>query len=497
MRTLLIQPPYDLQATDERQAMAPLGLAYIAAMLQRAGVAVAIVDCVAEDFQALVPLADGRRRHGLAGAALAKRIAEYAPDLVGVSCLFSAQADAAHETCRLVKAAAPQARVIVGGAHPSAAPKEVLADPNVDAVGIGEGENLMVRIAQALQRGVFPPENVDGLAFRAGGRVHVHPQTERISELDTLPFPARNLLPMQAYFKYRAPHGGVVRRHPCTNMITSRGCPAQCSFCSIHNVWGRKFRCHSAEYVIREIESLIRDYGVREIQFEDDNLTLRRNRIQEICQRILERGIDITWSTPNGVAAYALDEETLALMRAAGCHHITLGIESGSEHTLKHIIRKPVRLERVRPIIASCRKLGLGVSAFFVVGFPGETRVEMQKTFDLALDLDIDTANIFVATPYPGTRMYDQCVAEELMATPVDYTKLRIGLPILSTRDWTAQELRAWVTHAQAEFYRRAARRHPVRFFRTVVSKFVREPAYILRKARETLLAGGERAATV
>lgn len=490
MRVLLIQPPYDLQPDDERQALPPLGLAYIAAVLERGGHDVRIIDCVAEGFQRLTALPDGHRRHGLCGDDLARAIAESEPRVVGVSCLFSAQAPAAHEVCRLVKQTVAGASTVMGGAHPSAVPQDTLRDPNVDVVVLGEGEHTMLRLVDALERGEFPPANTDGLAFRCGDELRSHPLTQRLHELDTLPLPARHLLPMQSYFKYRAPHGSVVKRHPCTNMITSRGCPAKCCFCSIHNVWGRRFRYHSAARVIAEIETLVADYGVREIQFEDDNLTLRRRRIQDICRLIVERGIDITWSTPNGVAAYALDEETLALMRAAGCHHITLGVESGSEHTLREIIGKPVQLERVPPIVRACRRLGMGVSAFFVLGFPGETRPQMQQTIDFALSLDVDTANFFIATPYPGTRLYTQCVAEGLIETPVDYSRLRIGQPLINTAEWSAQEVAELVADAQAGFYRQAARRHPIRFFSTVLSRFTREPGYVLRKARSTITRG-------
>jgi radical SAM superfamily enzyme YgiQ (UPF0313 family) len=137
----------------------------------------------------------------------------------------------------------------------------------------------------------------------------------------------------------------------------------------------------------------------------------------------------------------------------------------------------------------------MGVSAFFVVGFPGETREEIRQTFDFALDLDVDTANFFIATPYPGTRLYNQCVAEGLMETPVDYAKLRIGQPLISTSEWSGDELVEWVRDAQARFYRRAARRHPIRFFGTVLSKFTREPKYIMRKAYDTVFPRGSRPA--
>jgi len=487
LRILLIQPPYDLQPDDARQAIPPLGLAYIAAVLEREGYDVRIVDCVVEDFHNLHPLPDGRRRHGLPLDGLSKIVEQYDPALVGVSCLFSSQARVSHEVCALIKQITPDVVTVMGGAHPSATPRDTLDDPNIDVVVIGEGELSMLRIARAVECRAFPPSQAAGLAFRDRGNVVVNATAAKIENLDQLPLPARHMLPMKKYFAYRSPHGGVVQRHPCTNMITSRGCPAKCCFCSIHNVWGRRFRCHSAARVVEEIETLMSEYGVREIQFEDDNLTLHKRRMQDICRLIIDRGLDITWSTPNGVAAYALDERLLALMRAAGCRNITLGIESGSQHTLKEIIGKPLRLEKVKPIVRACRKLGLGVSAFFVIGFPGETKDAIRQTIDFACELDVDTLNFFTATPYPGTRLYDQCIEQGLIRTPVDYGSLRIGRPLISTSDWNAAELVEMAREAQARFYRSAARRHPVRFFSTVVSKFVREPLYITRKARDVI----------
>jgi magnesium-protoporphyrin IX monomethyl ester (oxidative) cyclase len=301
---------------------------------------------------------------------------------------------------------------------------------------------------------------------------------------------------MGKYFLYRAPHGSVVKRHPCTNVITSRGCPARCNFCSIHTVWGRRFRYHSAERVVEELEVLADEYCVREVQFEDDNLTLRRRRIQDICRLMLARGINLTWSTPNGVAAYALDERTLQLMRAAGCHHITLGVESGSPDTLRHIIRKPVNLDRVRSIVATCRQLDMGVSAFFIVGLPGESRQAIHQTFNFAQSLDVDSASFFIATPYPGTQLYNRCLDTGILQSPVDFSRLRVGQPLISTPDWTAQELAEWVREAQARFYRKAAWRHPVRFFGTTFGKFTREPGYVLGKAVDTVLPQARRQPT-
>jgi len=490
MRILLIQPPVDLFDDDERQAMPPLGLAYIAAVLERAGHEVSILDCVVSAFESLRLLPDGRLRHGLDGEELAARIRHCRPQVVGVSNLFSAQSQAAHHVCELVKLTDTGIVTVMGGAHPSCVPELVLADANVDYVICGEGESAMLRLIESLRQGRCPPDDPSGLAFRAGDAIRVFAPASPLMDLDTLPLPARHLLPMKKYFRYRSPHGTVVRRHPCTNMITSRGCPARCSFCSIHTVWGRRFRWHSAVRVLREIESLVGDYGVREIQFEDDNLTLNKPRMREICQGVIDRRLDLLWTTPNGVATWALDEHLLGLMRRAGCYHIAIAVESGSQETLDRIIRKPLDLRKVPPIVRAARKLGMGVSAFFVVGFPGETRADIEKTFNYAMNLGADHVHFFTATPYPGTDLFRQCVEKGLMKTPVDYTQLRVGRPMFDTAEWTADELVEITRAAQARFYRQTAVRRPVRFAATVARKFVREPRLTARKAWRTLFAG-------
>lgn len=490
MRILLIQPPYDLFDDDERQAMPPLGLAYVAAALEREGHEVRILDCVVEGFDKLTPRPDGRRRHGLGDAAITAAIADYRPAVVGVSCLFSAQAPAAHHVCRLTRQVDPGIRTIMGGAHPSAVPDEVLADLAVDACVIGEGEQTMARLVRELEAGRFPPTDESGLAARRNGAVRIGRRDEAPRDLDTLPMPARHLLRMDLYLRYRSPHGAYVKQHPVTNMVTSRGCPAKCSFCSIHTVWGRRFRYHSAGRVLAEMEHLVEQYGVRELQFEDDNLTLNKQRMREICRGMIGRKLGLTWTTPNGAAIWALDEELVGLMRRAGCHHLTLAVESGDQNVLRNIIGKPLDLSRVRPIVDACRSEGMGVSLFFVVGFPGETKEEIRRTFDFAMNLDVDQACFFTATPYPGTAMFRQCVESGLLKPPVDYTRLRVGRPAFGTAEWTAEELAEMTRIAQARFYRKAALRRPVRFFAAAAAKFAREPRLALAKARDALLAG-------
>ena len=305
-KILLIQPPCTITRDYTKEIQPPLGLAYIAAVLEK-DYDVAILDAAVEGWAIECPEGEGAFRYGLSFDEIKARIAAFKPDVVGVSCLFSMQAANAHRVCRLVKEAASRIITVMGGAHPTALPETVLKDTAVDYVVIGEGEETTRQLLAGLQGGE-DISRLDGIAFRRDNAVTVNPKTSFIQDLDALPFPARHLLPMQEYFRINMPHGVTTRRSPNTSLITSRGCPAQCVFCSIHPIWGKTFRPRSPENVLAEIRLLITTYGIRELQFEDDNLTFDQKRANRLFDLMIEQRLDMLWTTPNGVAMWALDE---------------------------------------------------------------------------------------------------------------------------------------------------------------------------------------------
>ncbi|NQT22049.1 MAG: B12-binding domain-containing radical SAM protein, partial [Candidatus Omnitrophica bacterium] len=262
-KILLIQPPFTIMNMYPKSAMPPLGLGYIAAVLKNK-YEVKILDAAVEGYTNVQKIDERFIRYGLSFEEIEKRIVDFAPDVVGVSCQFIGQAQNALEVCRRIKASDQNIITVIGGPFPSSTPHYFLKERLLDAVVIGEGEATIVRLLKALKEEVGL-SNIDGLAFRVNETIQINPLKDFISDLDTLPFPARELMPMEKYFKINSPHGGLPRKRPNTSIITSRGCPAKCVFCATAAFWGNRFRSRSPENVLEELKMLKDEYGVREV----------------------------------------------------------------------------------------------------------------------------------------------------------------------------------------------------------------------------------------
>jgi magnesium-protoporphyrin IX monomethyl ester (oxidative) cyclase len=246
---------------------------------------------------------------------------------------------------------------------------------------------------------------ISGLAFYHNGELICNSK-KYIKNLDLLPFPARGLIPLENYWKIKKSHGPTTAKH--TPIITSRGCPYNCSFCSSSLFWNRLWRARSVENVIDEIRHCIEDFGITEFEFEDDNLTLNPKRAKTIFREIINRGFKITWSAPNGLNSENLDEEMLTLMKDSGCVHIAVAPESGSQRILKDIYKKKVDLDKIKCIVRKCNKIGIKTAGFFVVGTPVETKDDRILTRRYIAELakcGLDEVGIFPCVPYPGTEI--------------------------------------------------------------------------------------------
>lgn len=438
MKIMLILPPLMVQEKEQYGITPPLGITYLAAVLEKSGYEVSLLDCIVEGYY------DPERRNehillGLKWHEIGKRVRMFAPDVVGISCIFSMMFQEALKVAETVKNIDSNIKVVMGGAHPSSVPSEVLSNKNVDFIVIGEGEATLLELVRCIEQRNTKLSIIDGLGYKEDGVLIINPKTKFIENLDDIPFPARHLLQMEKYYTIGEAHGGLKRKR-YASMITSRGCPGNCIYCSIHTVWGIQWRPRTPTNVIDEIEHLIKDYGVEEIHFEDDNLTFDRERAKLIFQGIIDRGLDITWTTPNGVAVWKLDEEMLKLMKKSGCYQINLGIESGNAVVLRRIIKKPFNLEKVREIVKNIHELGIWAHGFFILGMPGETKQTMEDTVNFATSLDIDSASFFIATPYPGTRLYDIC-EEQGYVQVYDTNDLRVQSSMISTDEFTSNEL--------------------------------------------------------
>ena len=452
MQVLLIYPPFSLASYERPIVVPPLGLAYIGAVLEEAGHKVKILDTIALNWRSPIKIKD-RIHIGLKWEDISDEIKRSKPDAVGISCPFSCQSDNAHKVAELVKAYDASVPVIMGGAHPSTLPKRVLQNQNVDYVVIGEGELTILNLLKTLSTRTSFNE-IDGLAYREGGKIVINPKKKFIEDPDSLPFPARHLLPMKEYFDAKAAHGPELMRNPFTSMITSRGCPFSCVFCSIHNIWGHKWRARSPENVLLEIEHLIDTYNIREVQFEDDNLTLDKRRMEKICDMILDRGLDIKWTTPNGVAIWTLDKSLLKKMKKSGCYKLCFGIESGDPETLA-FIGKPIDLKHARKVIQWANELGIWTHGFFVVGFPYESEASIDRTLEFAIRSDLDFASFFIATSLPGTRLLEINKKEGLIKNDPDWADQDVFNAALNTKFFTAEEINSLQRNLYISFLRK------------------------------------------
>lgn len=410
-RILLIEPPVtrpeNFSASRVRVSpFFPLGLGYLAAVLERQGYEVEILDALLEGF----PRGErawnrGMLRYGLLDEEIQRRMEDFRPDLVGVSAIFSAKDFDAKNLCRLSKAILSRVPTVLGGPHAGSMHREILEEePSVDYVLTGEAEESLPALLEALKRGAVP-RGIDGLAYREGGRVISEPKTRYIDDLDLLPFPARHKVNMEAYLSLAVAHDRFSQR-PFTQVLTSRGCPYRCAFCALGNHWGRRLRQRSADNVLQEIDHLVETYGIREIHFEDDNLAARRARALALCKGLEERRYGLTWTVPTGMAVATLDEELIAQMAKSGCTSVTLAIESGDQRVVSKLMHKPVNLKKVPRLVQAIRDNGMLAKGFFMLGYPGETRETIQRTVAYARDLRLDWTFFFIATPLPKTEMF-------------------------------------------------------------------------------------------
>lgn len=484
-KVLLIMPPATISREYTKEIQPPLGLAYIAACLEK-DYTVKIVDAACEGWEHERKENGDYITYGLAFDEIKELIFDFKPEVVGVSCLYSMQYKNAHRVCRIAKEADKSILTIMGGAHPTSLPAETLQDPNVNAVILGEGDFTTREFLNAIRKGE-PLANIDGLAYKDNERIIINPKTKFIQDLDQIPFPSRHLLNMRKYFKINLPHGVSTRYSPNTPVITSRGCPANCIFCSIHCIWGRQYRARSVENIIGELKYLKDEFGVREIQFEDDNLTFDKRRAAELFDRMIEEKLGLAWTTPNGVAMWSLDKGLLLKMKQSGCYRLCLAIESGDQEFLSGTIKKPLNLEKVKELIGWINEYGFETDAFFVVGFPGETKEQLNNTFRFASRLKVDNVTFYLATPYPGTELYNICREQGLLPRNFSFSGLGVKKAMLSTPNFSADELERMVAFQTLKYKLGLLWHNPAAFYRKVIRRSLKSPRQAFSLAKKMI----------
>ncbi len=476
-KVMLIFPPVVFSAESPKQIMPPLGIGYLGAYL-RNDYEVRLLDAALEGYEIERPAANGFICYGLTPDQIRQRVREFSPDVVGISCLYSSQFKIVAEICKSIKSDFADIITVTGGTHPSFLPKECLDScAGLDFIVLGEGEHTFKMLLDSFKAsGSY--ENIDGIAFRKNGQVVINPKTSFIENIDEIPNPARDLLDLEKYFKIDLPMGLVSRQSPSMNMITSRGCPYKCSFCSSSVFWGRNYRLRSAENVLEEMAQL-KSMGVKELKFFDDNLTLDKQRAKKIFQGMIDRKFGFTWNTPNGVAAQTLDEELIVLMKESGCYEITLAIESGDEKTLRDIIKKPIDLEKTMSAAKMIAAHGIDTYGFFIIGFPQETKQAIYNTLKFMEKIKLDRVSLFLANPLPGTEIYQECIKRGYLngnSVFLDYFKASFRTENFD-REFLESLRRKWYW----KYNLKLILRNPFKFFK-IYNKFIfSKPLFLIR----------------
>jgi anaerobic magnesium-protoporphyrin IX monomethyl ester cyclase len=298
----------------------------------------------------------------------------------------------------------PSLTVVIGGVHPSSLPSYALKECNADFVVIGEGEITIVELARFLKSGAKDPSIIDGLGYRVGDSVtFTHPRA-LVKDLDTIPMPAWHKINPNKYPKN--PHGYLMKYSRVAPVLSTRGCPFKCKYCASCQFWKQTIRFRSPLKVVDEIQYLHERFGIREIHFWDDNITMKRSHIEGICKEIIKRGLHhMAFSAPNGVRVDTLDESMLRLMRKAGFYELTFAVESGSRTILKENA-KNTDLKTIIKNTVIARKVGLLINSYFMLGFPGETAATLEQTIRFSKALPVHYRTFFIVKPLPGSEIF-------------------------------------------------------------------------------------------
>lgn len=476
MRVCLINPPrIQPKAWGKPNVFPPIVLASVAAVLEKKHT-VSIIDAPTEGWRNLVELDETKYRVGLSEETIAERVRGWSPDVVVVEIPFSGWSKTAFEVVDTVKAAKKDVAVVLMGQHPTARPEACLSEPNVDFVVVGEPENTVSELVDAFASGKQDFKSIDGLGFRENGKPIITGKRAFIENLDLLPFPARHLLPMELYNEAvkENPLRGEISKS-WTIVTTTRGCPYSCRFCSVCILWGRTWRARSPKNVVDELEHVVKTYGVKQVDFYDENMTLDKKRMAEICDQIVERGLKIEWFTPNGVRADTLDEPLLRKMKKSGCKKIRVAPESGVQRVVNEVIGKNLDLKKVEQAVVLCKKVGVKVGCFFVLGMIGETKADIEETIKFAYklrSLGADSLIFSIAMPLYGTALYEQAKEGGYLREGFCDYALAATEPLIETPEFTSQDLQ--------ELCLRANMANPT-FTRTKILRAMRHPQKTLK----------------
>lgn len=443
MNILLVNPYFKMASIRP-----PLGLAYLASVLDdRHEIKILDLSLYADPDKTLI-----------------QTLKSFEPHMVGITC-YTPSFSSTMNISLLTKKYNPNISVVVGGPHPTILPETCLNE-NVDFVIRGEGELTFPELTDSLEKNKVLDE-IKGLSFKKNGKIIHNEPRPYIKDLDSLPFPSRHYLELEKYVDYME---GI----RFTTILSSRGCPYHCIYCC-KNVVGTRWVSMSPERVMLEIKEIINKYKFNHIHFHEELFTFKKEWVKKICELLISNNLNIKWSCNSRVDM--VTKELLYLMKKAGCVHINYGVESGDEGVLKSL-KKGITLEQVKKAFKDTHDAGIPTSAYFMIGVPEDTHETIQKTIDLALELDPQFVQFSIATPYPGTELWDIAEREGMFKNQFTWDDLLIlnEKPLFDTKNLTKEEIFEFLSVANKTWQQHVFRRnlHKNRLY--LIKKIISQP---------------------
>lgn len=438
---MFIIPPVSLEERygklkDVGTLYPPLGIAYLAAVSEKKGWEVNVIDSEAWGYN----YEDIRKMIGL-----------FMPDLIGMQ-TYCTNISQCQKVANIAKSINQNIRVILGGAQVTLFPDKYIQE-NIDFVCVGEGELVVEKLLTKLEQNSNNPDtipdynDIPGLVWNNSKEIVINKKQELITNLDLIPLPARHLFPMHLYQS-----SAQLRGKKTLNIMTSRGCPYRCAYCSGHINFGRSFRYFSTERVIEELKIMIRDFKIDGIQFYDETFTVNKKRVFELCDALIKNNVNLPWTCFTRVNL--VDEELLTAMKKAGCYQIFFGIESGNQRLLD-LIKKDITLDQARNAVKLCKNIGIESFCSFMINLPSETKEESINTIKFAIELDPDYAQFPITTPFPGTELYNIAKKEGNFVTE-DWSKfMSWDQVVFVSKGRTIEEIKETDKDAYKQFYMR------------------------------------------
>lgn len=426
MKTLLLFPRFEPNANP------PLGIAYIAACLRQAAFDVEVLDPTFQDWNFAV-----------------ERLQKADYDVLGIGS-YTMNYNNSKKLAAVAKQVNSNVLTVFGGPHPTIVPESTIADKEVDAICIGEGEQTFAEIAGRIESGKSL-EDVKGIWYKEGKKIVKNPPRPFIQNLDELPFPARDMLPMHDYLNAKLGRAAWSVKQPSTSIITGRGCPFNCTYCSTKLMFGKAVRFRSVENVMREIEQLKQEYGINGLAFVDDTFTLSPKLVNDLCNEMIKHGTNIEWACHTRLNNASPD--LFKKMHNAGCRLVVFGIESGNQYVLDNFIKKGINLKDAEKVLRWSKQAGITTGAYFMLGIPGESKENMYETIEFAKKLQPDVVNFNITRPMPKTEMYE--IAEKhgtITANSWDDFDFA-AKPIFYSKEWDIEFVEEMFRKAHKEFY--------------------------------------------